>query len=217
MNTLDLIFDWLLQASLRASLLTVAVLLIQRMLRRHLSARWQYALWLPVLIVLLMPTLVESRWSAESLLVVAEPTRQVLPEIQVVSAPVSPTPVPAKPEPMMQLGWQHVWLIGALGLVITGVISFMLTLRRFRKNACTADAELLAEVEALAEEIGLRLAPCVCVSSTISSPAVAGVFRPILLLPSGFREAFTASEARLVLKHELMHLKRGDLLMNALL
>ena len=97
MNTLDLVFDWLLQASLRASLLTVAVLLIQIMLRRHLSARWQYALWLPVLIVLLMPALVESRWSAESLLVVAEPTRQVLPEVPLVSAPMSPTPVPAKP------------------------------------------------------------------------------------------------------------------------
>lgn len=217
MNTLDLVFDWLLQASLRASLLTVAVLLIQRLLRRHLSARWQYALWLPVLIVLLMPALVESRWSAESLLVVAEPKRQVLHEVPVVSAPMSPTPVSAKPEPMMQLGWQHVWLTGALGLVITGVISFMLTLRRFRKNACAADAELLAEVEALAEEIGLLRAPRVCLSSVVSSPAVAGVFRPILLLPSGFREAFTASEARLVLKHELMHLKRGDLLMNALL
>ncbi len=218
MNTLDLVFDWLLQASFRASLLTVAVLLIQSMLRRHLSARWQYALWLPVLIVLLMPALVESRWSAESLLVVAaEPTQQVLPEVQVAFAPTSPAPVPAPPEPMIQLGWQHVWLIGALGLVITGLTSFMLTLRRFRKHARVADAELLAEVAALAEEIGLRRVPRVCLSSEISSPAVAGLFRPILLLPAGFREAFTAREERLVLKHELMHLKRGDLLMNALL
>lgn len=218
MNTLDLVFDWLFQASFRASLLTVAVLLIQRMLQRYLSVRWQYALWLPVLIVLLMPVLPESRWSAESLLVVAaEPTQQVLPEVPVVFAPTSPTPAPAQLEPMIQLGWQHVWLIGALGLVITGLASFMLALRRFRKNACAANAELLVEVEALAEEIGLRRAPRVCLSSTISSPAVAGIFRPILLLPSGFQEAFTAHEAHLVLKHELMHLKRGDLPMNALL
>lgn len=217
MNTLDLIFDWLLQASFRASLLTVAVLLIQRLLRRHLSARWQYALWLPVLIVLLMPALVESRWSVESLLVVAEPTRQVLPEVPVVFAPTSPTPLPVPPEPKLHLGWQHVWLIGALGLVVTGVTSFMLALRRFRMNACAADVELLAEVKALAEKIGLRRAPRVCLSSAVSSPAVAGLFRPILLLPSSFREAFTSLEARLVLKHELMHLKRGDLPMNALL
>jgi beta-lactamase regulating signal transducer with metallopeptidase domain len=217
MNTLDHIFEWLLQASLRASFLTVAVLLIQRALWRHLSARWQYALWLPVLIVLLMPALVESRWSAESLLVVAEPRRQVLAEVPVGPAPINHTPVPAQPEPMIQIGWQHVWLIGALGLVITGLTSFTLALRRFRKNACTADAELLAEIEALAEEIGLLRAPQVCLSSAISSPAVTGVFRPILLLPSGFREAFTTHEARLVLKHELMHLKRGDLLMNTLL
>jgi len=218
MNSPYTIFDWLLAISLRASLLTLAVILIQSMLRRHLSPRWRYALWLPVLIVLLMPALVESRWSAESLLVVAaEPTQQVLPEVPVVFAPTGPAPVPAPPEPMIQLGWQHVWLIGALGLVITGLTSFMLTLRRFRKHARVADAELLAEVAALAEEIGLRRVPRVCLSSAISSPAVAGLFRPILLLPAGFREAFTAREARLVLKHELMHLKRGDLLMNALL
>lgn len=217
MNTLDHIFEWLLQASLRASFLTVAVLLIQRALLRHLSARWQYTLWLPVLIVLLMPALVESRWSAVSLLVVAEPRRQVLAEVPVGPAPINHTPVPAQPEPMIQLGWQHVWLTGALGLVVTGVTSFMLALHRFRKNACDAGAELLAEVEALAKEIGLRRAPRVCLSRAISSPAVAGLFRPILLLPSGFREAFTTHEARLVLKHELMHLKRGDLPMNALL
>lgn len=220
MNSPYTIFDWLLAISLRASLLTLAVILIQSMLRRHLSPRWRYALWLPVLIVLLMPALVESRWSAESLLVVAEPTRPVLAEVAVQAveaALTSHTPAPVLPEPMITFGWQHVWLIGALGLVITGLTSFMLTLRRFRKHARVADAELLAEVAALAEEIGLRRVPRVCLSSAISSPAVAGLFRPILLLPAGFREAFTAREARLVLKHELMHLKRGDLLMNALL
>ncbi len=217
MTTLDLVFDWLLQGSLRASLITVAVLLIQRMLRRQLSAHWQYALWLPVLIVLLMPALVESQWSAESFIIVPEPTRLVLPDMPVQSIPVSATPVGIVPEPAIQLGWHHVWVFGALGLLITGLVSFALTLRRFRKGACDADAALHSDIARLASEIGLSRLPRVWISSTISSPAVAGLFRPVLLLPAGFREAFSSREAQLVLKHELMHLKRGDLLMNALL
>ena len=40
MNTLELVFDWLLATSLRASLLTVIVLLLQVLLRKQLSARW---------------------------------------------------------------------------------------------------------------------------------------------------------------------------------
>ncbi len=217
MTTLDLVFGWLFQGSFRASLLTVAVLLIQRMLRRQLSARWHYALWLPVLVVLLMPALVESRWSAESFIVVPEPTRQVLPDMPVQSLPASSTPVNIVPEPMIKLGWHHVWLIGALGLLTTGIASFALTLRRFRKGACDADAALHSDIARLASEIGLSRLPRVWISSAISSPAVAGLFRPVLLLPAGFREAFSSREAQLVLKHELMHLKRGDLLMNALL
>ena len=53
MHTLTYLFDWLLTASLRASVLTLGVVLIQMALQKHLSPRWRYALWLPVLAVLL--------------------------------------------------------------------------------------------------------------------------------------------------------------------
>ena len=61
MNTLTTFFDWLLAASLRASVLTLGLCLIQIVLQKHLSPRWRYALWLPVLVVLLMPVQPESR------------------------------------------------------------------------------------------------------------------------------------------------------------
>ena|GEM_PF-2358330 len=55
------------------------------------------------------------------------------------------------------------------------------------------------------------------IASTITSPAVTGLLRHTLLLPVQIDHDFTPTETRLVLKHELMHLKRGDLPLNALM
>jgi hypothetical protein len=92
-----------------------------------------------------------------------------------------------------------------------------MTLRRFRRASCPPDAGLLAEVAHLSTELRLSRAPRICLSTAISSPAVTGLFRPTLLLPVNFRDTFTSREVGLVLRHELMHLKRGDLPLNALL
>ena len=49
------IFSWVLAASVRASLLVLVILLLQRLLRSRLSAKWKYALWTPVLSAILIP------------------------------------------------------------------------------------------------------------------------------------------------------------------
>ena len=221
MNTLAQLFDWLLAASLRASLLALAVLVIQAALHRHLGARMRYALWLPVLIVLLMPVLPQSRWSIERVFQTPPTPAQIIPapitlamEPQdVVLEAAAPTPAP--------IDWQRVlplcWICVSAGLLFFGSLSFLLTLRRFEKGSHAASDELLAALSQIAAEARLRRVPRVLIASAVSSPAVAGLLRPTLLLPAQFDREFTPSEIRLVLKHELMHLKRGDLPLNALL
>jgi len=66
MTWFDAFFHWLLAAGLRASLLAIGVFAFQAILRRWLPARWRYALWLPMVLVLLAPVLPPSRWSAEN-------------------------------------------------------------------------------------------------------------------------------------------------------
>ena len=56
MHFLTLFVDWLLAASARASLLTAAVFIIQSLLQYRVPARWRYAMWIPVLVVLLVPS-----------------------------------------------------------------------------------------------------------------------------------------------------------------
>ncbi|MEQ1748248.1 MAG: M56 family metallopeptidase [Prosthecobacter sp.] len=223
MNTLELIFEWLLQASFRASLLTVAVLLIQRMLRRYLSVRWQYALWLPLLIVLLMPVLPESRWSVASVFTFDVPAIN-LPPVSVV-ADAMPTTMPAPSvmpvEATKPVDWPHVrvvtWVVGVFLVLLTGMVSFTRTLTRVRRTREPISDELAARINEVTQEVGLKQKPRLLMSPRIQSPAVTGLLRPLLLLPTGFDRDFTAEEQSLILHHELMHLRRGDLPLNTLL
>jgi bla regulator protein blaR1 len=66
MTWFDSFFLWLLSTSLRASLLAIGVLALRATLQRWLPARWRYALWLPMVLVLLAPVLPASRWSVEN-------------------------------------------------------------------------------------------------------------------------------------------------------
>ncbi|MCX6857276.1 MAG: hypothetical protein NTV80_20500 [Verrucomicrobia bacterium] len=223
MNALTSFFDWLLAASLRASLLTLGVCLVQIVLQNHLSPRWRYALWLPVFFVLLMPVQPESHWSAASVLEWKTETLE-LPPLSVVadaaaSTTASVTLLPtAKPSVM---NWQQVqlmiWAVGVIFLLLLGFVSFARTLLRFRRTHQRVSSELEASLDDATREVGLRHRPRVLVSPSIQSPAVTGLMRPVLLLPLSFEQDFTTEEQQLILQHELMHLKRGDLPLNTLL
>lgn len=52
-------------------------------------------------------------------------------------------------------------------------------------------------------------------SSCPGLPAVVGVLRPRILLPADFEQRYSERERELVLQHERLHVRRGDLLANA--
>lgn len=81
MNSFIALLDWLIDTSLRASWLTISVLILQASLGHYISARWRYALWLPVLVVLLMPVFPESSWSVGSMMEIAPKSRPALPAV----------------------------------------------------------------------------------------------------------------------------------------
>jgi beta-lactamase regulating signal transducer with metallopeptidase domain len=221
MHFLTLFVDWLFAASARASLLTAAVFIIQSLLRYRVPARWRYAMWIPVLVVLLVPSFPESKWSVHSI-------------VRLLQAPLA---VSVTIEPSRVLGvnavgvadfrmavfssWQQMiplaWLIGAAGIALFHIGAFVQTLRRFKRSQVPASDALLEEVAALARDVGLCQTPRVCIAREIRTPAVTGLLHPMLLLPVNIQEILSVSELQFVLRHELTHIKRGDLPLNALL
>ena len=64
------------------------------------------------------------------------------------------------------------------------------------------------------EKLGLRKIPEIALSENISSPAVFGVFRPVLVLPAVGIYRLSQKRTEHILLHEFAHIKRGDLLVN---
>lgn len=65
---LQVFFDWVIRASLMASVLVVLIVMIKWILRNKLQPKWHYLLWLPVVIRLVLPWAPESSYSVYNLL-----------------------------------------------------------------------------------------------------------------------------------------------------
>ncbi|HEY1121147.1 MAG TPA: M56 family metallopeptidase, partial [Haloferula sp.] len=221
-GVVDPFFTWIWAATLRASVIGGVILALQLLLGRIIPARWRYALWAPMVLVLVLPVLPEVPFGLFPAKAPASVVSEVVatPEVttNVAAAPAAAAPVT---EVATQGGkavslnpYALIWLGGVLGVLAFGISSYRRNLRGIVGKQVAADAELMRSIEQAASEVKLRKLPRVIVSTAVETPAVAGLLRPSLLLPTDFKTAFTAEEARLVLVHELTHLKRHDLLVN---
>ncbi len=63
-------------------------------------------------------------------------------------------------------------------------------------------------------QMGIRSKVGLKVSANTASPAVCGLFRPVVLVPQNLAPTLGSSHLRPVLLHELAHIRRGDLWIN---
>lgn len=219
MNLLETIFEWVVPTTVRASLVALAILAIQLLLRPWMPAKWRHPLWLPLLLVMVLPIvptlpvhLIPARPAAA-----ASPTGEVLAMTGGESTPATTTtvvaPAPQENPPLLPA----LWLAGVLATITAGVTGYRRKLAAIRASAVAPTPELQIEIEAARGAAGFSKTPLVWLSREVESPAVSGLWRPVLLLPAEFPAAFTAAEARLILLHEFSHLKRHDLAQNWLL
>jgi beta-lactamase regulating signal transducer with metallopeptidase domain len=72
------------------------------------------------------------------------------------------------------------------------------------------------ELRRLKARLGIRRAVGLRVSGVIDTPMLVGWARPTILLPARLLDTLPAGQLRLLLAHELVHVRRGDPAMNAL-
>lgn len=104
------------------------------------------------------------------------------------------------------------WLTGsllALAYLWTGWLRLGRILARARPVPEARD--VLAET---GSRTGVTRPPTILQSDDVATPLVTGWHRPVLLLPCGLVEAFTAEELRVLLLHEQAHLARRDCAVN---
>ena len=129
-----------------------------------------------------------------------------------VTKPTNPPVVPVTP-----LSWQGIvfllWLVVvmAMGLLLLQRANFVRGLVAQSKEANGAMNDTLVHC---CERMGVKRKIRLKVSANAVSPAVCGLFRPVILVPQNLTSSLNPSQLRAVLLHELAHIRRGDLWVN---
>jgi HEAT repeat protein/beta-lactamase regulating signal transducer with metallopeptidase domain len=132
-----------------------------------------------------------------------------LAESKALTAPAPPTPAGRT--------WLDVtfivvllWAAGALGVVlyaVSGVIGGWW----IRRSATSLNAPWVDEAHALAEAFEIRGPIAVVESALVTMPMVCGVWRPQIVMPQSAAQ-WSDARCRVVVLHELAHIKRRDCL-----
>lgn len=111
------------------------------------------------------------------------------------------------PLTMLGVAWA---VVGAL--VLAWLLFGALAVRRIvRRGRVLDDESWLSPMYDVADRLDLEQAPRVVMSSAIEMPFACGIFKPTIVLPA-VAEQWSEERRRVVLFHELAHIRRRDLL-----
>ena len=201
-----------LQQTAAASLVALFLLILQRIFLDKLSPRWQYGVWLVLLLRLLVPagfggrpTVLDVTFWVETLRTRVElGLNSAYSTPFAASLPAAPVPLPPAGAPASWTDWA--FLIYCAGVVlwaawfVAGAVRLSLRVR----GGVPVEGERRAAMEALAREQQLPMPRRIVECRWARTPFVVGVVRPALVLPMGW-----ALDEKVVL-HELLHLKYRD-------
>lgn len=124
-----------------------------------------------------------------------------------VVAPISHRPETRSVVPILVMAWY-------IGAIVSGIrIAWASHRTRLLRRTCRIvdDYELRSVLADLCRTMGIRRAPQLMVGDVIG-PLTCGLLSPCIILPDREPEEHTLEESRLILAHELAHVKRHDVL-----
>jgi beta-lactamase regulating signal transducer with metallopeptidase domain len=207
----------------QSSLLIAIIFVLDFALRRKIRAAIRYAFWLMVLVKLLLPPSLAlptsfAWWLLPSPQSPAKPqtTAYVVTygDQLAPTFPLQPRPAPAPIQPKISFA---AWTLAASGAVSAGLLAWLM-IRWLQINQKVRRAKPSEKLIPILDEArrSTRLRPGIRLKLTEDSmsPAVCGLFRPVILLPQSLVEKLSAGQLRAVLLHEAIHLRRGDVWAN---
>lgn len=222
------IFLTYLGISVTVGIVVLLILLASPFINRRYAAKWKYYIWIFLAIRLLIPVSgmyhkqseapVISNTVQSSGAAVYEPVevQKVQPRRFVVEIPIEATGQIAKtpdtnsvrPKPSLFDLIFAVWIAGGIIFVsipIAGCLHY--------KYRITKGGERIESGEAfetflrMKSQLRIRRKVSLIRYARAASPMIIGFIRPALVLPS---DDFSGEELQFIIRHELIHLKRGD-------
>ena len=146
--------------------------------------------------------------------------------IETAAEPITADFVAQSVEPdasaVVSLSWKvyafFVWLAGIAFLASWLILRLTGLRREHLKSGQQSNLpdDFIELLKATANRLNLKKMPQVILTNKVCCPAVFGVFRPVLLMPSDKLNNITRQDLEHILLHELAHIKRGDLFIHGI-
>ena len=212
--------EWLLWNSGKGILLAGVIFFIQLVFSKQISPKWKYMMWALLAIRLVIPQGVESKTSIFNL-------KQLLGKAKHHTYQSISSDTAAIDKVLQKNLVKKEITTGEFLFLLWGSIAIFLALCVLRKNyrlisaihkeKPLLDTRWLELLEKCKHELKLHTQLQIIETSHVRSPAHIRFIRPRLLLPYGIFEKMTENEIRFIFIHELIHLRRCDILINWLI
>ncbi len=229
------IFLSILGISVSTGLMVIVLILLAPFLNKRYASKWKYMIWIFLSLRLLLPfggvngqsvidmllqpksrtAPVSAEQDTDVPVNAAIPSRRIIVEIPAqMAAPLT------EPSGDSNMGItlldlvSFVWITGILIFISIHFISYSHYKRRVMKRGkIVEDVNILSQMFKLKHELHISRTIWVIENHEAESPMVIGFFKPVLILP---KEQYNSEELFFILKHELVHLKRGDVYLKLL-
>ncbi len=221
--------------SVAIGLLALGLIFLTPWINQRYAAKWKYMIWIFLALRLLIPlngSNVQYVMDRISQLKVetgsaskekdtnrpmdrAVPYRGIVVEIPAqMTAPIKVSPEQNTAEITILDIVTLVWIIGGLIFISVHLMSYSHYKRQvIKKGRLVKETRILNQICHLKRELHISRTVCVMEYDEAESPMIIGFIKPVLVLP---KEQYCSEDLFFILKHELVHLKRGDVYLKLL-
>ena len=229
------IFLSILGISVSIGLIVIGLIFLTPFLNKRYAAKWKYLIWIFLALRLLIPfsgangqevmdrmSLLKVGTNSESEendannpIDTAMPYRGIVVEIPAqMTTPIKASSENSTADITMLDIMTLVWIIGSLIFIFVHLISYSHYKRQVLKNGkMIKETRILSQIFRLKRELHINRTVCVMEYDEAESPMIIGFIKPVLVLP---KEQYNSEDLFFILKHELVHFKRGDVYLKLL-
>lgn len=241
------ILNVLVEVTVYSAILFGAVLLFQKLFHKHISAALNYAVWVLLIVRLIMPVTIDSGFhffvmpeappqvqtdtvnnasnNALNQAGLFLPVQQTIADTSFEVATGNGSNPASNDNQNLSAPWKIDWqtaLVLAWGAGVIGSFTVMAVLwrrlgQKIKRYGSAAPEYVLKLVDECKNDMGIQANIEVLVQGWLKSPALSTSLKPKLLLPEHMLHTMDAQQLEFGIRHELMHYRRKDHIMNILL
>ncbi|MBP2111210.1 M56 family metallopeptidase [Paenibacillus silagei] len=216
--TMNTLLNLLISLTAAGSVVTISIYALGRFSTGHFPARWRYGLIKLSLVFYLIPIALILRWLSQHLSAPRVVTSVQNPQSGRVTGIITESLQHAALTLTTSTAYilLGIWAAGAIIFAAWQGYAYRRFTRVLKRNRTMVpeNSEPAKMLRSIKEELGLTCSVKLAYSSVARSPFLAGLWRPSIYLPI---QSHANLDMEMVLRHELVHLKRKDLWIKAAL